>query len=62
MATVTSKDKKYVREIVESDSFDYGMRYATSFENIKDKKFHDLRNAYLSAVKELADYIGLKDY
>ena len=54
------KDKEYLVETVDQEGFDYAFVDYSSFEEIKDTKFHELREAYLKARKELADYIGIE--
>jgi hypothetical protein len=58
---MTKKDKYYVATKVESEGFDYAFIHYSSFEDIKDKKFHELRLAYIKATKELSDYIGIEE-
>lgn len=55
------KEKHGVLEAIESDGFDYAFVSYSNFEEVKDEKFHQLREAYLAARKELAKYIGHKD-
>lgn len=54
------KDLDYIRETVDQEGFDYAFTGYSSFEEIKDKEFHRLREAYLKAQKELAEYIGVE--
>lgn len=53
------KDLDYIRETVNQEGFDYAFTGYSNFEEIKDKEFHRLREAYLKARKELAEYIGI---
>jgi hypothetical protein len=54
------KGLDYIRETVNQEGFDYAFTGYSNFEEIKDKEFHRLREAYLKARKELAEYIGVE--
>ena len=54
-------DKQDVIDMAEAEGFDYTFRHYSNFEDIKDKRFHELRNAYLSAMQKLSAYIGFDD-
>jgi len=57
---MNKKEREYVQSVVENEGFDYAFRSYTSFENeVNDKVFHILREAYVSAAKALADYAEL---
>jgi rubrerythrin len=45
----------------ESEGFDYAFRFYSSFKEIKDKKFHSLRKAYVKAAQALSDYCRLEE-
>src|SRR5579863_3880705 len=47
-----------VLDVIECEGFDYGLRHYTSFKEIKDKKFHQLRKAYIAAADALEKYIS----
>ena len=47
-----------VRAAVENEGFDYCFRNYSDFKEVKDKKFHELREAYVKAADALQDYIG----
>lgn len=53
------KNLDYVRETVNQEGFDYTFTGYSNFEEIEDREFHRLREAYLKARKELAEYIGI---
>jgi len=53
------KDKQYVIDTIENEGFDYAFAHYSSFEEIKDEKFHAFREKYLAARQELSDYIGV---
>jgi len=58
--------KKEERELVChkvcSEGFDYCFVNYSSWDNIKDKKFHKLREEYCNAAKALSDYLKLDEY
>jgi hypothetical protein len=53
-----AKDRKYVRSVIDNEGFDYAFRHYTDFLDIKDKQFHELREAYVKAANALAEYVG----
>lgn len=55
--TMTKAEKQKVQEVVEDSGMDYAFLHGSGFTEIKDKKFHELREAYLDALKELKEYI-----
>jgi hypothetical protein len=57
---MTKKDKSYVVSKVDNEGFDYAFIHYSNYEDIKDKKFHELRSAYIKAAKDLSDYLGLE--
>lgn len=46
-----------VRDRVEIEGFDYAFRHYSSFSEVKDKKFHALREKYVAAAEALEAYI-----
>jgi hypothetical protein len=56
---VKKKDREYVQAVVENESFDYAFRSYTDFADIHDVEFHRLREAYVKAADELAEYAEL---
>ena len=50
-------DASYVLDCIETEGFDYCFREWSSFGEIKDAKFHELRNAYEIAAGDLEDYL-----
>ena len=56
------KDRELVADVVENEGFGYTFMHKDSFEEIKDKRFHELRLAFKKAAKELAEYVGLEEY
>jgi len=53
-------DWSYLWQKKGSEGFDYCFRFYSNFEEIKDKKFHELREAYKKIANELDDYINKK--
>jgi hypothetical protein len=51
------KDADYLKAKIDSEGFDYCFVHYSSFNDIKDDKFHELRLKYLTAQRELRDYI-----
>lgn len=45
---------------IDSEGFDYCFTSYSSWKEIQDPKFHELRKAYKEASKALEDYIGTK--
>ena len=55
------KDKNDVATRADIEGFDYAFIHYSDFKEIKDKKFHELRLAYVKARNDLAKYIGLEE-
>jgi len=51
------KDKELVRDKIENEGLDYCFQNYSSFPEIKDERFHQLREAYIKAAQELEDYL-----
>lgn len=58
---MTKKEKRIVNDEVENEGFDYTFAHKSSFDEIKDEKFHELRTRYLDARQALADYADLTE-
>ena len=43
-----------------AEGFHYYFKHYSTFEEIEDEKFHELRKQYLESAKQLKDYINLK--
>lgn len=54
---MNKKDKKYINDCIKNEGFDHAFRFYSGFEDVKDKKFHELLKKYISAAKELEEYI-----
>ncbi len=51
---------KMVQYRMVADGFHYCFKHYSSFTDIEDEKFHELRKQYLESAKQLKDYIDLK--
>ena len=51
-------DAESVMAIINAEGFDQAFNHYSSYKDINDTKFHDLRKAYIAASKELMDYIA----
>ena len=51
------EDKEYVLSKIDNEGFDYTFINYSSFEDIKDEKFHELRMKYVESQKELENYL-----
>jgi hypothetical protein len=58
---MTQDDKRLVKDAVENEGFDYCFKNYSHFDEVEDKKFHELREAYLASRQALADYFGLDE-
>lgn len=54
---MTKKDKKYISDCIMSEGFDYTFIHYSSFDDIKDDQFHELRKAYADAQEKLQEYL-----
>lgn len=55
---MTAEEKENIVEMVDVEGFDYAFRFYSEFKEIKDKRFHELREAYKKAANELEEYIN----
>lgn len=56
---MNDNERMEVCDAIESEGFDYAFTCYSLFSHIKDKKFHELRQAYLDATRALEDYLKL---
>lgn len=49
-----------VRYRIEAEGLHYCFKHYSSFEEIEDPKFHELRKAYLAAAEALTEYVDAK--
>jgi len=54
---MTDEEKKEVWWRCGEDGFDYAFRNYSDFSEVKDTRFHELREAYIKAAQELAAYV-----
>lgn len=54
------EDWEMVAYRMKAEGFHYCFESYSSFENIKDESFHELRKSYLQAAKLLKDYVNAK--
>lgn len=57
---MTKKEKKEIQNLVEIEGFDYALVDGDDFKFVKDKKFHELRQAFLAARSALVEYLGVE--
>ena len=50
-------DLTYLNAKMRDEGFDYCFRHYSSFEEIKDGKFHELRLKYIQIAEELENYV-----
>ena len=54
---------EYVRNVIDNEGFDYGLVHYTDFnDEVEDKTFHALREAYILARSDLREYLGLDEF
>jgi len=54
---MNTQDAEYINTTIKEEGFDYCFDGYSSFEDIKDERFHSLRQKYLNAKKDLKQYI-----
>lgn len=54
---MTQEEKKEVCYRIGDEGIDYTFRNYSSFTHIQDKKFHELREAFVKAAQELETYV-----
>jgi hypothetical protein len=54
------EDWQMVRYRMDNEGIDYCFKHYSSFEEIKDEKFHELRNKFLSSLDEIQNYVDSK--
>jgi hypothetical protein len=55
--TLKNAEAESVLAVINAEGFDYAFNHYSTYRDINDTKFHDLRKAYIVASKELMDYI-----
>ena len=56
--TMKQADAESVTQVITAEGFDTAFDHYSTYKDISDTKFHDLRKAYLSARKDLMDYVN----
>jgi hypothetical protein len=56
--TMKPSDAESVMAIISAEGFDNTFNHQSTFRDIGDHKFHELRKAYVAASRELMDYIA----
>lgn len=54
---MTAEQAQEVLDILDSEGFDYGLRFYSSFDEIDDPSFHNLRVAYCDMANKLENYL-----
>lgn len=57
---MTPKEKETLIDTINCEGFDYCFTHYSSWQEIKDKKFHELRLAYVEAREKLIEYTGVE--
>lgn len=58
---MTKRHRTSILSTIALEGFDYTFVEFSSFKNVKDKRFHKARRAYLKARKDLARMVGCED-
>ena len=56
--TMKTSDAESVLSMINTEGFDQTFNHLSTFRDIGDHKFHELRKAYVAASKELMDYVA----
>jgi len=56
--TMKRADAQSVLAVISAEGFDNAFNHQSTFKDINDTKFHELRRAYIAASKELANYLA----
>lgn len=59
---MNKKNQEEIMPIVDNEGFDYAFCDYSSFEEIEDEKFHELRKKYIEITEELKEYIGFNEW
>lgn len=52
------QDAESIMSIIETEGFDNTFNHYTTFRDIGDHRFHELRQAYVDASQQLKDYLA----
>jgi hypothetical protein len=56
--TMRQIDAESVLAVIHAETFDSAFSHYSTYRDIQDMKFHELRKAYINARKELFDYVS----
>ena len=56
--TMKRSDAESVLSMINTEGFDHTFNHLTTFRDIGDHKFHELRKAYIAASKDLMGYVA----
>lgn len=56
--TMRQADAENILSIIDTEGFDNTFTHFTTFRDIGDHRFHELRKAYVAAAQELKDYLA----
>ena len=56
--TMKASDAESVLAVISAEGFDNAFNHQSTFRDINDVKFHELRRAYIATSKELANYLA----
>jgi hypothetical protein len=59
--TMTGREFASVNGAIDNEGFDYAFVNYSNFDDVKDEKFHELRQAFLNARQELKEYVGAEE-
>jgi hypothetical protein len=51
------KERKFVLDVIDQEGFEYSFEHYSDFKEVADKRFHELKDAYLKAKEDLKSYI-----
>jgi len=54
------EDWQMVQYRMSNEGIDYCFKHYSSFEEIKDEKFHEIRNKFLTSLDEIQNYVDSK--
>lgn len=55
---MNQQDAESIMSIIETEGFDNTFNHYTTFRDIGDHRFHELRRAYITASQQLKDYLA----
>ena len=56
--TMKQADAESVIQVIQAESFDSAFSHYSTYRDINDTKFHELRKSYISSRNELMEYIN----